>query len=70
MPARKEQITRVTLPDGVILNVRILDGITIDDLLVQGAKAEGYRVITDQDNFPTVDRKVIDYLLRLGVISG
>ena len=70
MPARREYISKITLPDGSVMDIKMLDGINIDDILIQGIKAEGYRVITKLENFPVIDRKVTDYLLRLGVITG
>lgn len=66
---RKEVSQRVLLEDGTAITVRILDGIMIDDLLVSGMKAEGYRVMTNIDTFPTIDRKVKDYLIKTGVIQ-
>jgi hypothetical protein len=66
---RKESTTFMVFADGKALNVKMLDGIIIDDILVQGMKAEGYRVITGLDEFPNITRKTIDYLLRIGVIS-
>jgi hypothetical protein len=65
---RKESIQRVVLDGGRAINVRVMDGLLIDDLLIQGMKAEGYRVMTGRDVFPTIDRKLKDYLIRTGVI--
>jgi hypothetical protein len=70
MATRKEQTSRIVLMDGTTLDIRMLDGITIDDILVQGMKAEGYRVITKKEVFPVIDRKTTDYLIRIGVITG
>ena len=47
----------------------VMDGILIDDLLISGAKAEGYRVMTGKDVFPSVDRKIKDYLIKTGVLQ-
>jgi hypothetical protein len=69
MAARKETSSYFVLPDGRGMTMRMLDGIIIDDLLVQGAKAEGYRVITGLEAFPEITRKTTDYLLRIGVIQ-
>lgn len=68
MARRKEANARIFLSDGTALNVRIMDSLLVDDLIVQGAKAEGYRVITGRDVFPTNGRKIKDYLLRIGSI--
>ena len=61
--------TRLILPDGSAITIRVMDSILIDDLLVQGMKAEGYRVITGRDVFPSFDRNIKDYLIRIKVIS-
>lgn len=66
---RKEVSQRVVLEDGTAITVRVLDGLLIDDLLVVGMKAEGYRVMTGIDTFPTIDRKLKDYLIKTGVIQ-
>jgi len=65
---RREATARVFLSDGTALNVRVMDSLLVDDVVIQGAKAEGYRVMTGRDVFPTVGRKVKDYLLRIGAI--
>ena len=66
---RKEVSQRVVLDDGTAITVRVMDGILIDDLLISGMKAEGYRVMTNIDTFPTTDRKIKDYLIKTGVIQ-
>ena len=69
-PKRKEVSQRVILDDGTAITIKVLDGILIDDLLISGMKAEGYRVMTGIDNFPTIDRTLKDYLIKTGVIQG
>lgn len=69
MATRKETTSYFVLPDGRGMTMRMLDGIIIDDILIQGAKAEGYRVVTGRDSFPEINRKTTDYLLRIGVIT-
>lgn len=66
---RKVVTQRVLLDDGTAINVTVMDGILIDDLLISGMKAEGYRVMTGKDVFPSVDRKVKDFLIKTGVIQ-
>lgn len=66
---RKEVSQRVVLEDGTAITVKVLDGVIIDDLLISGIKAEGYRVMTGRDTFPTIDRKLKDYLIKTGVIQ-
>lgn len=66
---RKEVSQRVVLDDGTAITIRVMDGILVDDLLISGMKAEGYRVMTNIDTFPTIDRKIKDYLIKTGVIQ-
>lgn len=67
--SRKEKELKITLENGQSLIIRVLDGIVIDDLLIQGMKAEGFRVVTGEDVFPTIDRRLKDFLIRIGVIN-
>jgi len=67
--ARKETVQRILLKDGKAVTVRILDGLLIDDVLILGMKAEGHRVITGRDVFPTVDRNQKDYLVKTGILQ-
>jgi hypothetical protein len=69
MPRIKETVQRVILENGRAVEMVVRDGLLVDHLLVQGMKAEGYRVMTGRDTFPTVSRKLKDYLIRTGVIS-
>jgi hypothetical protein len=66
---RKETTTRVVLEDGRAVNIRVMNGLLVDDVLIQGMKAEGYRLITNEDAFPEVTRTIKDYLIKTGVIS-
>lgn len=69
MAKRRETSTRIILKDGSAITVKVLDGILIDDLLISGMKAEGYRVITGRDVFPSVTRDIKDYLIKTGIIK-
>lgn len=69
MAQRKETIRRVILKDGRAVTVRVMDGLLIDDVLILGMKAEGYRVMTGRDVAPTVDRKQKDYLIKTGILQ-
>lgn len=69
MAQRKTLNRRVVLSDGTAITVTISDGILIDDILVSGMKAEGYRVMTSKDVFPQVDRRVKDFLIKTGIIQ-
>jgi hypothetical protein len=66
---RKEVNQRVVLDDGSAITIRVMDGLLIDDLLISGMKAEGYRIMTGKDVFPEIDRKLKDYLIKVGVIQ-
>ena len=66
---RKEVSRRIILKDGTAITVRVMDGILVDDLLIGGMKAEGYRVMTGKDAFPEITRKLKDYLIKTGVIQ-
>lgn len=68
MAKRKEITRRVVLEGGRAVTIRVLDGLLIDDILVQGMKAEGFRVMTGNDASSTTPRKIRDYLIRTGVI--
>lgn len=65
---RKEESTRIIREDGAAVTVTVRDGLIVDDLVVQGAKAEAYRVATGKDVFPEFDRNIKDFLIRTGVI--
>lgn len=67
--ARKVTKSKLYLDSGTILDVEVLDGVLIDDLVIQGMKAEGYRVISGREVFPEPDRKLKDYLLRIGQVT-
>lgn len=66
---RKDVKTRIILNDGTAIEVRALSGLVVDDVLIQGAKAEGYRVMTGKDVFPTTGRDIKDYLFRIGFVT-
>lgn len=68
-PKRKEISQRIVLDDGTAITVRVMDGLLIDDILISGMKAEGYRVMTGIDVFPNIDRKLKDYLIKTGIIQ-
>lgn len=66
--ARKEESSRILLDNGDAVTIRVMDGLVVDDLVIQGMKAEGYRVMTGRDVFPEVGRGIKDYLIQTGVI--
>ena len=69
MAQRNETVRRIVLKDGSAVTVRVMDGLLIDDILILGMKAEGYRVMTGRDVSPTVDRKQKDYLIKTGILQ-
>ncbi len=68
MAERKEESSRILLTNGDAVTVTIRDGMIIDDIIVQGIKAEAYRIMTGQDVYPEVGRDLKDYLIKTGVI--
>ena len=66
--ARKTKSIRMVLSSGEAVTATVTDGFVIDDLVVQGMKAEGYRVITGRDVFPEPGRDLKDYLIKTGVL--
>jgi hypothetical protein len=69
MAKRKETIRRIVLKNGNAVTVRVMDGLLLDDVLILGMKAEGHRVMTGRDVFPTVDRRQKDYLIKTGILQ-
>lgn len=69
MSQRKILQKRILLTDGSAITVTAMDGILTEDLLISGMKAEGYRVMSGRDAFPSADRKIKDYLIKTGVIQ-
>ena len=68
MAERKEESTRIVLTNGDAVTVTVRDGLVIDDLIVQGVKAEAYRIMTGRDVYPEVGRNIKDYLIKTGII--
>lgn len=63
----KTLVQRVT-NKSVTYTLTITDGLLIDDILIIGAKAEAFRVVTGKNRFPVVSRSLKDYLIRTGVL--
>jgi hypothetical protein len=70
MAERKELTQRVVLNNGNSLDIRVLDGVVIDDVIVQATKAIGYLLVTGRDVFPDINRGMRDYLIKIGMITG
>lgn len=63
--SRREHVREFRIGGGVrIKRVRILDSITIDDLMMNAVKAEAMRVKTGNCPAPEFDVGITDYLLR------
>lgn len=69
MAQRETLSKRIILNDGTAVTIIVSDGILIDDLIISGMKAEGYRIMTSKDLFPQIDRKVKDFLIKTGIIQ-
>ncbi len=68
MSTRKELTRRIVLKDGSAFTIKIKDDLIVEDVLILGMKAEGYRVSTGRDVAPIVDRRQRDYLIKTGVL--
>lgn len=66
--ARKKKSVRMVLSSGEAVTATVMDGFVIDDLVAQGMRAEGYRVLTGKDVFPETGRDLKDYLIKTGVL--
>jgi hypothetical protein len=66
--ARKTKSVRMILASGEAVTATVMDGFVIDDLVTQGMRAEGYRVLTGKDVFPEPGRDLKDYLIKTGVL--
>lgn len=66
--ARKTKSIRMILDSGEAVTATVMDGFVIDDLVTQGMRAEGYRVLTGKDVFPEIGRDLKDYLIKTGVL--
>jgi len=69
MPRKTESI-RMVLKSGEAVTATVMDGFVIDDLVAQGMRAEGYRVVTGSDVFNEAGRDLKDYLIKTGVLLG
>jgi len=69
MYQRKESTQRIILEDGTAINVRIMDGLLIEDIMIQHAQAAAFGIITGEDKRALIRRDIKDYLIRLYTIS-
>ena len=67
--ARKELRKRILLQDGTAVNVTVLDGLLTEDIVISLMKAEGFRVMTGRDSFPSITRSLKDPLIRTGILQ-
>jgi len=58
---------RIALANGRVYDIEVSDGILPEDILIQGAQAAGYQLITGEDRFFIPDRGVRDFLVRVGM---
>lgn len=66
--ARKTKSIRMLLKSGESVTATVMDGFVIDELVTQGMRAEGYRVLTGKNVFNEPDRGLKDYLIKTGVL--
>lgn len=69
MYQRKELTKRIIKDDGSAINVRFMDGLVIEDVLLQLVQAFAYKQITGVDVKAPVKRQLKDYLIKLYTIS-
>lgn len=65
---RKTKSIRMILKSGEAVTATVMDGFVIDDLVTQGMRAEGYRVLTGKDVAADIGRDLKDYLIKTGVL--
>ncbi len=69
MYQRKELTKRIIKDDGTAINIRFMDGIVIEDVLLQLVQAFAYKQITGIEAKAPVKRQLKDYLIKLYTIS-
>jgi hypothetical protein len=67
-PANEGKL-RFVEPDGRVIYFRFLPNLSIDDILINGMKAEGFRVIHGQDSHVGTTKNVKDYLIKTLVLQ-
>ncbi len=67
--ARKKRTIKTFSATGDPITVTVLDGLFVEDLVIQGMKAEAYRVITGNTRDFVVSRDLKDYLIKLGIVT-
>lgn len=68
MYQRKESTKRMILKDGTAINVRILDGLMIEDLVSQHMEAYLFGLSNGTYTPPNIGRDIKDHLIRLYTI--
>ncbi len=69
MYQRKEITKRIVTGDGGAINLRYLNGLTIEDVLQHKAQAFAYTKITGVDKATPVKRETKDILIKLYTLS-
>lgn len=67
--ARKKRIIKTFSSSGDPVTITVLDGLFVEDLVIQGMQAEAYRVITGNARDLVVGRDLKDYLIKLGIVT-
>lgn len=69
MYQRKESVRKYILTDGTVIEARLLDGILIEDVMMQHAKAYAFQVRTGIEKRAIIGRDFLDPLIRLYTIN-
>lgn len=67
--ARREETTTLAFRNGTVYEVSVLDGIGIEDVLLQGMKMAAYKLVTGQDKFLMPGRDVRDFIVMTDVLG-
>ena len=67
--ARQESTTTLTLENGNLVELKAVDGVTIEDVLLQGVKIAVFKLITGQDKFFLPNRDIRDFIVMTDVIG-
>lgn len=69
MYQRKESTTRLVLDDGSATDFKFVDGLLIEDIMLQHAHATGYSIVLGVDSPAKIGRDIKDYLIKLYTLN-
>lgn len=67
--ARKTNTINTFDSNGNPVTVTVMDGLYVEDLVIQGMKASAYQTITGKPSSFSVSRDIKDYLIKLGIVT-